>query len=121
MVQRFGVYSDVVLINGGNLIDVIGNITLSSVYTGSSPVSGSKTYTMTTILKFNEDYKLVHYSNTIKFQGCQCTKDCTCREDYKSWTEEYYRVVPTDTTKGKGQKFYRYEQACKIYNQLSKK
>lgn len=76
---------------------------------------------MKTILESHEDYQLVHYSHTIKFQGCQCMKDCTCKEDYKPWKEEYYRVVPTDTTKGRGQKFYKYELALKMYNKITGK
>ena len=76
---------------------------------------------MKTILENHKDYQLVHYSHTIKFQGCQCMKDCTCKEDYIPWKEEYYRVVPTDTTKGRGQKFYKYDLALKMYNKVTGK
>ncbi len=37
---------------------------------------------MKTIIKENERNIMYHCTGITKFTGCQCFKDCTCREDF---------------------------------------
>ena len=45
------------------------------------------------IVKQLDDKKMVHHYGMTRFQGCQCYKDCTCNNDFKSEPFDYYTVV----------------------------
>ncbi len=47
---------------------------------------------MKTILEETKDYILYHHVGKSKFQGCQCFKDCSCREDFIPQDYNYYSV-----------------------------
>lgn len=49
---------------------------------------------MTTILNelSNEYYEVREHKGETKFRGCQCIKDCTCHEDFKSEKYHCYSV-----------------------------
>ena len=54
---------------------------------------------MRTIVKQTDDKKMVHHTGKTRFTGCQCLKDCTCNEDFKSAPYDYYTVVRRIGTK----------------------
>jgi hypothetical protein len=47
---------------------------------------------MRTVIEETELYTLSHMTGKTKFRGCQCFKDCTCNEDFKSEDYDYYTV-----------------------------
>ena len=47
---------------------------------------------MKTIIEHTKDYTVYHHKGNTKFNGCQCFKDCTCNEDFKSESYNYYSV-----------------------------
>lgn len=55
-----------------------------------------------------KEYSLVHYKGTSSFRGCQCYKDCTCREDYKPEEVNHYRLTIHNLTskRPKSKSFY---------------
>jgi hypothetical protein len=53
----------------------------------------------TKIIKQIDDKKMVHHFGMTKFPGCQCFKDCTCSNDFKSVPFSYYRITRRSGTK----------------------
>ena len=45
------------------------------------------------IIKENELNAMYHHTGMTRFRGCQCFRDCSCREDFKSEHYDYYTVV----------------------------
>jgi hypothetical protein len=46
-----------------------------------------------TKIKENNKATMYHYKGKTGFRGCQCFKDCYCKEDFKAEYFEYYSVV----------------------------
>lgn len=49
-----------------------------------------------TIIKTSEKGKIIHHKGTTTYQGCQCFKDCDCRESFIGEMLEYYTVKRKD-------------------------
>lgn len=47
---------------------------------------------MRKILKEDEFNVMFHHTGVTRFTGCQCYKDCSCHEDFKPRTYDYYSV-----------------------------
>jgi hypothetical protein len=45
-----------------------------------------------TLIIPTELYDVYLHEGQTRFQGCQCTKDCTCHEDFKPSEYKYYTV-----------------------------
>mgnify|MGYP000856565938 FL=1 len=54
------------------------------------------------VIKESEKAIIVHLTGHHKFKGCQCFKDCSCKEDFKPSEIDCYSV----TRKGKNRLFY---------------
>ena len=48
---------------------------------------------MKTIIKQTESERMIHHTGITRFTGCQCFKDCACKEDFKSVPFDYYTVI----------------------------
>lgn len=46
-----------------------------------------------TILEETDKYILSHHKHTTSYSGCQCFKDCYCRESFKPEHIEFYKVI----------------------------
>lgn len=44
------------------------------------------------IIKENELNVMHHNTGTTSFRGCQCFRDCSCKEDFKPVKYDYYTV-----------------------------
>lgn len=44
------------------------------------------------IIKRTQYYTVYLITGVTKFRGCQCYKDCTCHEDFKSKPYKYWEV-----------------------------
>lgn len=44
------------------------------------------------IVEETQDYKLEHHVGVTRYTGCQCMKDCFCKEDFKPERYDYYIV-----------------------------
>ncbi len=44
------------------------------------------------IIHETEKNVMYHHTGKTTFKGCQCMKDCTCYEDFKSCNYDYYTV-----------------------------
>lgn len=51
------------------------------------------------ILRQEQDRRIVQFYGITKYTGCQCFKDCTCREDFKEEPYNYYVVTRRIGTK----------------------
>lgn len=47
---------------------------------------------MKTIIQQTKDFTVFHHTGMSSFGGCQCYKDCTCKEDFTSAPYDYYTV-----------------------------
>lgn len=45
-----------------------------------------------TIIRSNKFYEISKEERTATFIGCQCFKDCTCRDEFKPYDFHYYLV-----------------------------
>lgn len=54
---------------------------------------------MKVLIKEKEDKKMFHHTGTTNFSGCQCYKDCSCKNDFKPSEYNYYTVVRRIGTK----------------------
>ena len=53
-----------------------------------------------TKIKESDKSTMYHYKYNTSFSGCQCLKDCYCKEDFKTETIEYYKIIRTKNEKG---------------------
>ena len=54
------------------------------------------------VIKESEKAIIIHLTGYHKFKGCQCFKDCSCKEDFKPSEIDCYSV----TRKGKNKLFF---------------
>lgn len=69
------------------------------------------------ILESNESYKIEEVSYRTYFKGCQCIRDCTCHENFKSKEITFYRLTNFNNDKYKN--FDMLSNAKRYINQIA--